>query len=267
MLLINFLYVLIVLCILLFASKSLLLKFKNSIVIDVVLSIIIFFALAYILSFSSFLTNDSVKAYIDTIIHMLQVMLIFLAGIVMIYTIIGFFGKRYSLRVDNFNIGGINIFFDKSNEIFIKTVGTFVASKRSLFSFNKKRDNIDDVLTAYYETYKFVKENLELLDSKKDEKLYRMSTEILRKLNNFLTKHQSDYRRWYGKISADDYIEDSKKDKIRVHETTIEEVQVHYYRYQELLEDIMKINEYFSQSIIKENLEIKYFDWSEEYNA
>ncbi|MFP7306797.1 hypothetical protein SFC81_04400 [Enterococcus faecalis] len=236
---------------------------KNNVVWDIVLCILFFFLLAYILTDLEIFNNQFVNNYGRTVKNMLEILLLFLAVLAIFYTLIGFFGKRYTLRVDNFNIGGINVFFDKSNEIFIKTVGTFIASKRSIFYFKKERDNIYEVLNSYYSVYDFIRSNIELLDSEKDKELYEISVDILKKLNNFLTKHQNDYRRWYDKIISDDKILTYRKE-IVVHRTTIEEVQKEYYRYEEILKDIYEINEYMSSDIVKNSFQINFFDWSDE---
>lgn len=69
---------------------------------------------------------------------MIQIIIIFAVVILIIYAVVGFWGKRYSLRVVNFNIGGINVFFDKSSEIFVKAVGGFIASKEHYLNLIKK---------------------------------------------------------------------------------------------------------------------------------
>lgn len=193
---------------------------------------------------------------------MLQILFLFIVITLVFYILIGFLGKRYTLRVDKFNIGGINVLFDRSNEIYIKTVGTFISSKRSLFNFKRERDNIYEVLNVYYEVYNFIRSNLELLDPIKDKALYSTSVDILKMLNQFLSKHQNDYRRWYDKvISADEIYSHGKK--IVVHETTIERVQKNYYRYAEILKDINEVNKYMSSQSIRNAFRIKIFDWEE----
>lgn len=264
---IYFLICILILIILLWIIIKLPKKIKESMVLDIAFIIIIFFLVASILNIYDFFNNDLIISYLSTVKNMMQILLLFLIIMVVGYAVIGFLGKRYSLRIDNFNIGGINIFFDKSNEIFIKTVGTFIASKRTLFNFNRKRDNISEVLNAYYETYKYIKDNLELLDNKKDKELYSLSVEMLKKLNNFLATHQNDYRRWYNKINESDEINIPDSENIIVHKTTIEVVQKNYYRYDELLEDIKTINNYFSQESIQNAFKIEEFDWSEELSA
>lgn len=242
-------------------------KSKGLFAFDLLYSFFVFLLLAYTLNKWSLFNYKPVLEYISTVRILIEILAILLLSILLLYIIIGFFGKRYSLRVDNFNIGGINILFDKSNEIYKKTVGNFIASKRTLFNFNKKRDNISQVLDAYYSTYKHIKDNLELLDPEKDKEIYDLSTEILQKLNYFLSKHQSDYRRWFDYIINKDCIKISDDQNIIVHETTIELVQENYYRYEEIIRDIKNLNCYFNSDNIKEKFNIKKFDWSEEKDA
>lgn len=229
---------------------------------DIVLILLVFFLLAYILTSLKVFYNTLVKDYIVTTKDMLQILFLFILIMAFFYVLVGFLGKRYTLRVDKFNIGGINVLFDRSNEIYIKTVGTFISSKRSLFNFKRERDNIYEVLNVYYEVYNFIRSNLELLDPIKDKALYSTSVDILKMLNQFLTKHQNDYRRWYEKvISADEIYSHGKK--IVVHETTIERVQKNYYRYAEILKDINEVNKYMSSQSIRNVFRIKVFDWEE----
>lgn len=237
-------------------------KFSETMIVNIIFSVSVFLLLANVLSTSNFFHKSAVKTYVETVKNMIQIIIIFAVVILIIYAVVGFWGKRYSLRVDNFNIGGINVFFDKSSEIFVKAVGGFIASKRTLFKFNKERDNISEVLDSYYATYKFIMENLELLDSEKDEELYTTAVSILQKLNNFLTKHQNDYRRWYVKIMREDIIKVSEHEEdIIVHQTTIEVVQECYYRYEELQEDFKALNKFFIESDIRKTLKINSYEW------
>lgn len=240
---------------------------KTSFIVDLLSSLIIFGLLTHLLNKWSLLNQPPVLEFIDTLKILIRIIILILSLLVLLYVIIGFFSKRYSLRIDNFNIGGINILFDESSNMYKKTVGTFIASKRSLFNFDKKIDNIDQVFDAYYNTYKYIKENLELLDPNKDKKLYELSVNMLHKLNHFLAHHQNDYRRWYNNITEENIIITSSGKSIYVHETTIEDVQKEYYRYDELLGDIREINSYFSQENIKKEFSMKYFDWSENKDA
>lgn len=259
--------IILILIVILWIITKKLIQRKASFAFDLLYSLIIFGLLAYILNKWSFFNQPFFLEYISTVKTLIGIIILILSLLVLLYVIIGFISKRYSLRIDNFNIGGINIFFDESSNMYKKTVGTFIASKRSLFNFDEKIDNIDQVLDAYYNTYKYIKENLELLDPKKDIDLYKLSVEMLHKLNDFLAHHQNDYRRWYDNVIEENTIITSSGKSISVHETTIEDVQKEYYRYDELLKDIRMVNYYFSQENIKKEFDIKYFDWSEKKDA
>lgn len=140
-------------------------------------------------------------------------------------------------------------------------MSSFLNSKRTLFYFNEKRDNIDEVLDSYYSVYNYIRENLELLDRDKDDELYNLAINILGKLNSFLTEHQNDYRRWYKKILEENIIITTENEKITVHETNIEKVQVHYYRYTEILKGFKDINEFFLKEEIQSNFKINTKRW------
>ena len=231
---------------------------KASIICRIIVCLLGLLSLVYVLSYFEIFSNKKFISYMKSFV---QYILLFLIISFVLYIMIGFFGKRYTLRVENFNIGGINVFFDKSNEIYIKTVGTFIKSKRTLFSFDKSRDNIRDVIKTYYSVYDFIRSNLELLNPEVDVELYSMSVELLKKLNQFLTKHQSDYRRWYEKIVEDDIIKFEHDEEIIVHNTTIEDVQKHYYRYDEILSDIQAINNFMKNKELGSIFDINHFDW------
>ncbi|UUX35225.1 hypothetical protein [Fundicoccus culcitae] len=234
---------------------------SNSKIFYGTLIFILFFLITIILTEIDFFNNGFISNYINTLMEILKLILLSLGVFGIGFAIYGFWGKKYSLRIDNFNIGGLNVFFDKSSEIFKKAVGSFLESKRSLFCFKPDKDNISEVLDSYYSTYKFIRENLELLDREKDEALYSLSVGILKTLNTFLTNHQNDYRRWYEKILKDDSIVSNDK-KIVVHETTIEIVQTCYYRYDEIVRDFKVLNKELSDEKILETFRLDKEKWS-----
>lgn len=134
----------------------------------------------YLLGSFKIFDSTTLKNYAVNFKELLQTIILILAVLAFLGALIGFLDKKYTLRIDKFNIGGINVLFDKSSEIYIKTVGTYVSSKRSLFSFDEKRDNIYEVLNAYYDVYNFIRSTLELLDYDKDSDLYKTSVNILK---------------------------------------------------------------------------------------
>lgn len=246
--------------------RSFTINIKLSLFMKVILLFCFFVALVFILDYHSFFELSYIKSLIRTLKTTLELTLILLAILTILYMMIGLLGKKYTLRVENFNIGGINVFFDKSSEVFLKSVGTFIAAKRTLFYFDKQRDNISDVLDAYYEVYKFIRSNIDLLDQERDSDIAHVSAKIMKKLNKFLTTHQNDYRRWYNNVIEEDTII-LESGKIKVHLTTIEDVQRHYYRYEEFIEDIAIINEYMRSDEVKQLFKINLFEWEEEFHA
>lgn len=229
---------------------------------DIALILLFFLLVSYLLATYNFFNKKIVISYMFAIKEMLQIIVFVIIFLFFTFVLTSFLGKRYSLRVDNFNLGGINVIFDKSNQIFIKTVGTYISSKRSLFKFNEQRDNIFEVLNTYYDVYNVIRKNLELLDSEEDNKLYEISFGILKHINVFLTKHQNDYRRWYDKVVSDNRIVLKDAPDIIVHKTTIETIQKRYYRYDEILSDIKNLNQYMSKPEIAKILNINTHYWS-----
>lgn len=263
-------YITIILLLILFRNK---INF-HPVVYDVFFCMALIFILVYLLNYFEVTKNEKVIEFVNTLFIALKIMMLFITVVVVLLAIIGFWGKRYSLRVDNFNIGGINVLFDRSNEIFIRAVGGLLETKRSIFEFDKKVDNIYEVFNSYYDIYKYLRDNIELLDSEKDAELYTITIKMIHDLNGFLTKHQNDYRRWYDKVSNENivYIYDVannkyKNENFKFHEATIEVVQEQYYRYVELISDFQKINSDFKDPRIMTNFKLENTVWRENNNA
>lgn len=71
---------------------------------------------------------------------------------------------------------------------------------------------------------------------------------MLSKMNQFLTKYQSDYRRWYEKKSNDEFV-------------FLEVLQSQYDKYEELVKEFEKIN-FFMQEKAKV-FDIDMLEWEE----
>lgn len=80
-------------------------------------------------------------------------------------------------------------------------------------------------------------------------------------LNEFLTSHQNNYRRWYKRISETDKIFPINGDELVFHMTPISEVQKNYYRYRELCTGFEEVNQYFVDKV-KETFEIHTDKWN-----
>lgn len=263
-------YILIIILLLLIREK---ISFKTGLIDLFLLGALVFIAV-YLFNYYEITKNIQVTQFFDSLKLILQIILLLIGVIIFLLAIIGFWGKRYTLRVDNFNIGGINVLFDRSNEIFIRAVGGLLETKRSIFKFDKSVDNIYEVFNSYYEIYKYLRDNIELLDSEKDVELYSLTLGMISQLNRFLTLHQNDYRRWYNKVSSDDrvYIYDKNQKNyteeiIIFHGTTIQKIQEQYYRYDELVKDFETLNRSFSDNRIATAFKLKNHYWEEKIYA
>lgn len=187
----------------------------------------------------------------------LSVLILFLIAYILL---IGAFHQRYSLRLEQLSFGGINILLNKSDLLFKKSVKNYLDTKRSLFKFDPNYDSIEEVLNSYYEYYKFIKDEMKLLDitKRRDKKLYSLANEMLKTLNRFLTRHQNNYRRWHKFISDNDKV--ITKDKnyngefvtLSYHLTPISTIQSHYYHFNEILEGFKEVNDFFTDKVVNE---------------
>lgn len=161
-----------------------------------------------------------------------------------------YLGKKYSLRIDRLSLGGLNILFDTSRTLYIKSVANYLDSKRTLFRIEPKYDNFSDVFESYFQTYNFFRKEMIILDPQKDKDLYDLTNNILQELNKFLTIHQNNYRRWYEKVSSDNLTEYSHEGSGKYfYNTPICEIQEEYYDYDNLLKGFQSINLFFENNV------------------
>lgn len=172
-----------------------------------------------------------------------------------------YIGKKYSLKIDKLSLGGLNILFDTSRSLYINSVSNFLDAKRTLFRIEPQYDNFSDVFESYFETYNFFRQEMKILDPKRDPELYELTNNILLELNKFLTKNQNNYRRWYQKISTDNTIEYDKNESGKFfYNTPIHEIQKTYYAYDDLLNAFKSINIFFENNV-KELFEVNSEKW------
>lgn len=171
---------------------------------------------------------------------------------------ISFIKNKYSIKVEQLSLGGINILFDRREILFINSVQNFFDTKRTLFCIDKKHDNFAEVFQSYYETYNFIRQEMKLLDPSKDKELYKISNDILLRLNQFLTKNQNNYLRWYKYISEnnqelinlDEFGKDDVKPEQRhFYNMPINDIQSKYYSYNDLIKEFKAINDFFKTKI------------------
>ncbi|MED2794120.1 hypothetical protein P4256_20750 [Bacillus wiedmannii] len=174
----------------------------------------------------------------------------FLPFLLLILMIFLFSTKKWAFRVEKLTIGGFNVLFDNPEHLFKRQIGTFLNTKRTLFKIDFKHDNFDDTFTSYFETYKLLRDEMKILkDAKKKTskkgkpttESYYLSNMMIKELNHFLTKHQSDYRRWYKYMEL--------RNEEEYYTLPIEELQQKYSNYEELSSDFQHMNEFFVNKI------------------
>ncbi len=142
--------------------------------------------------------------------------------------------NRAKVYLNKISILGLTIEVKETDKEVKNKVKQFLDSKRTLFFFDKEKDNIDDVLQSYYEIYKFLREcmsNFEKFDNADDNQCYVKLKEMIICLNDFLTNYQSDYRHWY-KVNVD-----SEYNGITIHD-----FQQKYFKYKEICNAFEELN-------------------------
>lgn len=194
--------------------------------------------------------------YIVTLWHNFKFISLAMYTIIPLLLLVGFlfllFMNKWAFRVERLSIGGFNILFDNPNHLFRRQVKTFLDTKRTVFKTNLDRDNFKETLDSFFDVYKFFRDEIKVLGNVRKKKreisnetleLYNLSNETIMVLNDFLTVHQSNYRRWY--------IYSEKDDEKKFYLTPIGELQKEYQNYEELCSDFKVVNEFFVNKIAK----------------
>jgi len=158
--------------------------------------------------------------------------------------------KKYSVKVEKLSLGGVNILFNESVTLYKKSIKNHLDSKRAIFKVRKNIDAFDEVISSYYQTYQFIRDEMKILNPKKDRKIYDLSNEMLMVLNKFLTNYQNNYKRWYKYISDKDEVIDKVSGKtMRFHATSINKIQNQYYDYDRILKGFKEVNRFFIDKV------------------
>lgn len=208
--------------------------------------------------------QDISNVYVKTFWHNLKFLSNALYTLIPMALLLGLllllFTNKWALRVEKLSIGGFSILFDNPNKLFKRQVRNFLDTKRSVFNIDLDNDNFKETLDSYFEVYKFLRDEIKIfgdvrrkrLSDNETLNLYRLANEMIRVLNNFLTKHQSNFRRWYT------YIE--KTDETKYYLTPIGDLQREYAYYEALCQDFEQVNKFFINEIAGE-FEINLQKW------
>ncbi|EPF5869366.1 hypothetical protein MWX50_000902 [Morganella morganii] len=237
-------------------------KIKRGFFKDITLLIlIIFFILFILIDVNAIFQNikSIIPEYILDNLNILSKAFIPLVFLITIATcLIGFIKNKYSIKVEQLSLGGVNILFDRREILFSNSIKNFLDAKRTLFFINEKYDNFAEVFQSHHETYNFIRQEMRILDPQKDIDLYKISNDILMNLNQFLTKNQNNYLRWYTYISEtnqeliklDEFDKDDVKPEQRhFYNMPINDIQSKYYFYNDLIKEFKIINEFFSTKV------------------
>ncbi|MEJ9227722.1 hypothetical protein [Priestia aryabhattai] len=180
--------------------------------------------------------------------------------------------KHLYVKIERVNIGGVNLFFDKPEAIFIRNTRAFLETKRTLYKIDSQLDNFNETLDSYFSTYQFVRQEMSILDpsKRKQKDLYDLSSQIIRELNLFLTTYQNNYRRWY-KVTVDEnqigFVNEQGQHEIRKdikpHLLSIGELQKYYYDYNAMLEGFKGINIFFKE-VVNNQISVNISKWERE---
>jgi hypothetical protein len=218
-----------------------------------VLLFIIYFLICFDLSF---ITKSQIFLNIKILTSFLFGLLPLL---ILIGVIIGLMNNKWAFKIEKLSLGGFNIIFDDPVKLYKRSVRSFLDTKRTLFKIDFERDNFDETLTSYYQTYEFFRTEMKILDNERkrglwnnreQQELYEVTNRIIQMLNEFLTSHQNNFRRWYKYVSENNEVKRiDGKGTLEFHMTPIHEIQRHYYHYNEICKGFKEINEYFMTEV------------------
>lgn len=147
---------------------------------------------------------------------------------------------NYRTSISEFTLAGISFTFKDPEPVIKVRVSNYLNTKRSLFYYYEGYDNLYDVMSSWHEILLFIREQLCFLEERnsdgKNSDFNKNLQELVAELNWFLTKYQSDYRRWYeSQIKK----EMQTTDKFR----PLFFIQREYFLYDKIMQDIKLLNE------------------------
>jgi len=159
------------------------------------------------------------------------------------------------VRVEKASIGCFHIIFDNPAKLYKRHIKNYLDTKRTIFKIDCEHDNFYETFDSYFEIYKFFRDEIKILGNvkKQDTKLsrnkesahlYALTNQAIQTLNDFLTKNQSNYRRWYK------YIEKTNEEDFYL--MPIGELQRQYPQYKRLCCGFEQVNAFFVNAIAYE---------------
>lgn len=175
-----------------------------------------------------------------------------LITVLIIIAILTLWAHNFSFVEPTINIFGVEFQVRNTEENVRIHVKNYLITKRSMFVYYEKYDNAYDSINSVYACLSFLREELASFDNDTQTKkeCYLKVEELIKVLGKFLTKHQSDYRRYY-----ENYLQ-RENDRF----VPFIKIQSEYVAINELLADFRKLNaqtkpyaEYFGVDLEKWN--------------
>lgn len=160
-----------------------------------VLLLLMFFPLRSALAFPAVLCLKGNLDFIGNFISRYP----WLATVAVALILLGLFMRNFNLNSTTVKIMGMELQL-KQTENKVKTqIKNFLSTKRSIFVFYDDYDNCYDCINSMYEIFKFLRKQLANFDSfsQTQNPSYKHIEGMVREMGRFLTKYQSDYRRYY----------------------------------------------------------------------
>ncbi len=160
---------------------------------------------------------------------------------------------KFKPSLSEFSFAGIT--FSLREPDVKKDVRLFLNTKRSLFQFIEGYDNLYDVIRSWYEILKFLRDKISNLEERAGglsggevAEVGKKCEELLLELNTFLTKYQSDYKRWYEQEI------DSQTGAQATGQTAtfrpFDQIQRSYSLYSNMIADIKRINAIMQEEFV-----------------
>ena len=157
-----------------------------------------------------------------------------LATVTIIVFIIILLAQNFSVNSTTMKLMGIE-FQLKNTEKNVKIqIKNYLSTKRSVFVLYKEYDNYYDVINSMYDILLFLRKQIANFDnfSQTNNECYKKIEGMIKEIGCFLTKYQSDYRRYYSTN-----IERDSKDFI-----PFKDIQNGYFQVSEMENDLYQLN-------------------------
>jgi hypothetical protein len=187
---------------------------------------------------------DVFKIYFDENYNLVIQTSLWLVGVIILLFLIYFLWLKNKLRYDLVkvniklgNVGTAEFRPNKSDLQIAHKIWTELVTRKAAIPIDKEHDVIEEIYNSWYTMFQKVREFISevpadlIRNNKSTKEIVRIATQTLNDgLRPHLTRWQARFRTW----------SDAKKDKLM--EMTPQELQKEYPEYNDLIEDLMRVN-------------------------